>query len=413
MMAAEAPVTMGFVNRLPEAKLNAAAIQPLFALALLIESPVIDLLSTATTLAKGRASYAKIRRFTLALMLWTGVVHALVALTPLYDLVMYGLLRLPPEVGEAARFPMALMIPWSPAIGWRRHLQGVLIRAGTTRAIGWGTGVRLVTIVGVCSVMFASGAFSGAVVAASALSASVVAEALFVHFAARPALAALDRVPDDPEGIALTTRALLKFHLPLTLAMMVLIATNPLVTAALARLPDSVLALAGWQNCIALAFLLRTVTFALPEVVIRFYTGPGSEAVLRRFCLTVGGAMTGLTLLLCLTGLDRAFFSTIQGSPPDVVGAASLALLLMSPLPLVNAGSSYVRGCLTAERLTSVRLLATVVSVITTVAFLALGAALGWTGVAIAAVGTTAGQVAELVVLAASWARRRGRQAPA
>jgi len=70
----------------------------------------------------------------------------LVPLTPLYALVVFGLLRPPPEVVEPARLGLRIMTPWTMAIAYRRYQQGVLIRFGRSRAVSLGTAVRLVTI---------------------------------------------------------------------------------------------------------------------------------------------------------------------------------------------------------------------------------------------------------------------------
>jgi hypothetical protein len=45
-MAIESPIALSVISRMSNAEINAAAFQPLMALALLIESPVIDLLKT-------------------------------------------------------------------------------------------------------------------------------------------------------------------------------------------------------------------------------------------------------------------------------------------------------------------------------------------------------------------------------
>ncbi|MCW5936520.1 MAG: hypothetical protein KIT11_04345 [Fimbriimonadaceae bacterium] len=412
LMAVEGPVTMSYINRLPDPTVNMAAFQPLFALALFLESPVIDLLSTATTLVRGRATYGAIRRFTLLLMLWTGAAHALVALTPLYDVIAYGVLALKPEVAEAARLPMAIMIPWSPAIGWRRHLQGVLIRSGITRMIGFGTMVRLVTITAVGLGMLASRQFTGIVVAAGALTAAVIAEALFIHWAARPALRQLAQQKDPDDAVELDMRALTAFHLPLTGATMIQIATGPLISGALSRLPDGVHALSAWQNSTGLGFLMRTLTFALPEVVIRFYHDKGAEPVLRRFCTQIGAAMTGLTLLLCVTGLDILFLRHVQGTPEADVQGAHLAIFLTAILPLLYSAVAFVRGGLTAMRLTKVRLTSTVASLLTMALLLAIGVAASMPGVLVAAIAVLAAQFAELSVLFGAWSRTKVKAAP-
>ncbi len=75
-MGLEGPICEGVINRLRQPEINAAAWPILMAIAIWIESPVIDLLSTSTTLAKDHQRYELISRFVWYLMAWVTVAHA-------------------------------------------------------------------------------------------------------------------------------------------------------------------------------------------------------------------------------------------------------------------------------------------------------------------------------------------------
>jgi progressive ankylosis protein len=322
MMSAETPVSTAVINRLPNAQPNLAAFLAVLALSLFIESPVIDLLATSTTLATDSARFRSVRRFTVWLMAWVTAVHALVALTPLFDLVAYQLVNLPAEVAELARGPMAIMVPWSAAIGWRRFHQGLLIRSGQTRAIGVGTALRLLTISTVSVLGLQDGRLTGVEVAAAALVVSVVVEAVYVWRAAGGTVRRL--LSMGPTGDALSTRALLAFHLPMAASTMVVLTSMPLVTRFLASGPDALLAMNGWQVSIALSFLMRTITLALPEVVIALSARPDSEPLLRRFCLTTGWALVAATVVFATFRVDVWWFSRVLGASGQVAEAAHI-----------------------------------------------------------------------------------------
>ena len=144
LMAAEGPAMGAVVARLAEPRIHLAAWGGIvWPLALLIESPIIMLLSASTALSKDWDSYRKLRRF----MMWAGaaltLLHILVACTPLYYLVVVRIIGAPAEIVEPARIGMIIMIPWTWAIAYRRFNQGALIRFGHTRAVGLGTVIRL------------------------------------------------------------------------------------------------------------------------------------------------------------------------------------------------------------------------------------------------------------------------------
>lgn len=414
-MAVESPIAVGVLSRLSAPELNTAAFLVLMGLSLWIESPVIDLLSTSTTLAKDRASVAALTRFTLGTMLLVTVVHAGVTLTPLYGWITLGLLRLPADVAEQARIGMAVMIPWSACIGWRRFRQGLLIRCGETRAIGFGTAIRMATMALVAGGLALGTSLNSVMIVATGLLASVFAEAIYAHWVSREVIRTHFR-HDDPFLEPLTSQKLLKFHVPLTLTTMVTLVGLPVVSAALSQAPNPVITLAAWQIATTLIWLHRTAVFALPEVVITLAKDAQSVQALRRFCLYVGLATSGVMVLSALVGLDRWFFTTVLGAKEAPSELAHLAFVLTIATPLIGAVQSYIRGMLTAHHLTASRLYAIGVSMAVLVGLLVLGVFLRWPGVVNAAVAITASLLAELAVLSHFWkqgAKRSPMLAPA
>ena len=115
-MATEGPMMNGFVARLADSTINLAAWGGIvFPIALMIEAPIIMLLSASTALSRDWDAYKKLRRF----MMWAGAiltaVHALIAFTPLYYFVATRLIGAPAELVEPARIGEA-----DPQSGRRR-----------------------------------------------------------------------------------------------------------------------------------------------------------------------------------------------------------------------------------------------------------------------------------------------------
>jgi len=398
-MSIESPISIGLISRLPNAEVDTAAFLVLMGLALWIESPVIDLLATSTTLCRNRQSFAVLSRFALWLMGWCTFAHALVSLTPLYGFVTARVLSVPVEVAEALHRPLAIMIPWSACIGWRRYRQGILIRSGRTRLVGMGTAIRMSTMAVSGLLLYASGRLPGVEVAATALICSVFAEALFVHAASKgPAT----ELPESGSDKPLATRQLLKFHLPLTATTMLTLATLPIVAAAVAKAHDPVLQLAAWQVTTTLVWMHRTIVFALPEAVIALYRGPESVARLRRFCVAVGITSSASLLLLWLTRTDLLFFRYALGASERAASIAHFAVGLCVAIPVVGALQSYARGMLTVHHNTLPRLAAVSFGMLALFASLGLGLSMGWPGVAVAAFAMSTALVAEWAVLAAA-----------
>ncbi len=411
-MALEAPICQSVLSRLPEPTLNTAAFLIVLTLSIWIESPVIDLLSTSTTLVKDRTGFRVVRRFALALMALVTVVHSLVVLTPIYWVVTAGIMQLPREVADCARLGMTIMIPWSAFIGWRRFLQGVMISRGQTKQIGFSTLSRVVSVTVTSGSLFLAAQKGWFVLAPTAivsiaLVVSVGVEAGFVHLVSRPVVRELpDRIDNAKD---LSTRALIRFHAPLTGTTMVMLIGGPLVSAALGRAPNPVDVLAGWQLSMVLTFLHRTIVFALPEVVITLAKDEQSVAALRRFCLTVGCFASGSMIVLAATGGDVAFFAGPMHGEPAPAHQAHLAYLAAIGLPIVGAIQSYLRGMLTREHLTTARLAAILIGIGTLVAGLGTIVTLRVVNVISASVVLQVALLVELATLAWFW-KKRGRR---
>lgn len=408
-MAIESPISVAVLSRLPDAALSTASFFVMFALALWIESPVIDLLSTSTTLAKSTDDFAVLRRFALLLIGFVTVVHALVGFTPLFDWIGVSVLGVEQRVVDAAKPGFQIMTFWSACIGWRRFLQGVLIRFGSTKKVGMGTFVRMATMSVVAAGLYYASGLSSIVIAAIALMAAVAAESAYIHFAAMPVVRGPLAQVEPRDERPLTMRRLVKFHAPLTATTAVMMLGAPLAAWALAKAVNPILVLAGWQVSMTLSWLCRTIVFALPEVVITLYQDEQSADRLRRFCLGVGLATTATLLLLAFTGADKLFFTQVLLAQENVAEVAHIAFLSGAAVPLIGAMQSYVRGMLTAYHLTVVRFNAVIVAMSTFGIGLYLTIVLGVAGVISASIALTIALIAEFAYLYFAFRRARSR----
>lgn len=246
LMMLESPVTNAALARFAEPSVQIAGFGVALGLSLLIESPVIMLLATAIALVQGRESFFAVLRFVLTLMVSLTMLTALIAFTPLYDGIALRVLGLPVRVAEAGRGALQAMLLWTAAIGWRRFLQGVLVRYGKAQFVTWGTAIRLATITAVAVALLRWNGLPGAVAGAWIVMAGVLVEAAVATLFALPVLR--ERVlPHREAKPTLTQRAIWRFHLPLAGTTLLTLLVHPLTAAALARLPQPELAIAAWQ----------------------------------------------------------------------------------------------------------------------------------------------------------------------
>jgi len=352
LMGLELPAVSAIMARLPNPEASLAAYGGVvFPLALIIEAPIIMLLAASTALSRDWASYVLIRRvMTLAGAALT-LLHALIAFTPLFDVVVTGWMGAPEPIREPARLGLMIMTPWTWSIAYRRFQQGVLIRYGQSRAVMVGTMVRLGVNVAVLTVGYVWGRFEGIVVGTAAVSLGVLAEAVVIGLWVRPVVRDSLR-PAPPLEDVLTLRKFLVFYTPLALTSLIALTTMPLVSAAIARMPLAVSSMAVIPVLHGLTFLLRSLGFSFNEVVVALLDEPGAYHPLRRFATGLAGFNSAVLLLLAATPLGWIYFAVVASLDESLVTLGRTALWIVVPMPALAVIQHFLQGVLVHARRT-------------------------------------------------------------
>lgn len=379
LMSAEMPLLSAVVARLPEPEINLAAYGGIvFPLALIIESPIIMLLSASTALSKDWASYLRIRRFMMNTSAILTALHVLIAFTPLYDLLVVQIIGAPAEIVEPARLGLRIMLPWTWSIAYRRFNQGVLIRFGYSRTVGMGTVIRLSANAIVLFGSFLLGNIPGIVAASGAVAAGVVCEAVYAGLAVRPVLNSALRGAPPVESV-LTWQAFYSFYIPLALTSLLSLLANPIGSAALSRMPLALESLAVWPVVTGLVFIFRSLGIAFNEVVVALLDEAGSSAMLRRFNLILSLATTVGLFLIAATPLSEIYFTRFTALSPELARLAQTGLWLALPLPALSVIQSWYQGAILFGRKTQAITESVIIFLITSGAVLGLGVAWGGT----------------------------------
>ena len=352
MMGVETPALTAFVARMADPEMNLASWGSLvFPISLVIEGPIIMLLAASTALAVDRSSFRKLTRYMVVMSLVLTLIHVAVAFTPLFDFVAGRLLGVPEEVHEAGRLGLRIMTPWTAAIAWRRLNQGVLIRAGKSRAVLVGTVVRMSTLL----VLLACGSMlhfgPGIMVGATAVAVAVCLEALYAWWAVR-------QVTDEALGpkqhgsAPLTVATFTSFYIPLALTPLLTLFIQPAGAAAMSRMPLTLESLAAWPAVHGLVFLLRGVGFAFNEVVVALAGEPGGQRALRRFAGILATVTITLLAIIGLTPLGEIWFGKVSGLSETLTGISSTAILIAVLMPGYQAFQSWYQGLLVYHRRT-------------------------------------------------------------
>lgn len=376
LMGVEIPALSAIVARLANPEIHLAAFGGVvYPLALIIESPIIMLLAASTALSKDWASYARMRRFMILAGGSLTILHILTAFTPLYDILVVGVIQPPAEIIEPARLGLKIMTPWTWAIAYRRFNQGVLIRFGYSRAVGAGTVIRLSADGLVLVIGYLLGSIPGIAVGTAAQAAGVLSEAFYVGMIVRPILnKELKSAPTiEPH---LSWSAFWSFYIPLVLTSLLTLIANPIGSAMVSRMPEALLSLAVWPVINGLIFMLRSLGIAYNEVVVAMLDKPHSSPALWRFAVFLAVLTTLALLLIAGTPVSGWWFERISALSPELAALAQHGMWLALPLPALSVIQSWYQGAILYSRRTRGITESVVIYLITTFGILGIGVSL-------------------------------------
>jgi hypothetical protein len=364
MMSLEGPFLAAVIARMAEAKYNLAAYGVAFSLALIIESPIIMMMTASTALVKGKLSYLRLRNFTAALNIGITVLMLLLVLPPVFRFVAEDLMQLPPEVARITHTATALLLPWPAAIGFRRFYQGLLIRFNMTRRVAWGTMIRLLAMTATALVLALTSSLPGAVVATAALSAGVVVEAVASRFMVHSTIAALFG-KDGDERDCPKYSDIYHFYYPLALTSILALGVHPMVAFFLgqSRMPLESLAVMPVIN--SLVFIFRSFGLSYQEVAVsQLGSGLRHYAPVRNFAFWLGLAAVAGLGIVAFTPIAHLWFRQLSGLSEDLALFALLPVQLLVIMPGTSVLLSLQRSILVVSKRTSTMTTATIVEVV-------------------------------------------------
>lgn len=397
-MGLEQPLISAAIARLPDPTIHLAALGGIvFPFALAIESPIVMLLAASTALSDHQQAYQRMYRFMMVAGATLTAFHALLAFTPLYDVLVVSALAPPEAIIEPARWGLRAMLPWTWSIAHRRFHQGLLIRYGAARAVSIGTLLRLIANIISMAITIALG-LPGIVVAGLGISAGVITEAVFIGLRARPIIRYT--LPTSSQT-RLSWRGFGTFYIPLAFTTIVLLGSQPIGSAAISRMPEALNSLAVWPVLVAFIFLFRGLGFAMNEVVVTaLKEKTASFNELARFSHLLGLMLTAVLAAVAFSPLARGYFAAVAGLNTTLAPLAVAALGFAIVWPALSVYRNLYQGVIVANGQTRFVSESVLLSLLVTTILLFIGVALGtYTGLFVGIVAFIAGTLAQVLWL--------------
>lgn len=363
MMSMEGPFIAAIIARLPEPKFNLAAYGVAFSFALVIEAPVIMIMSASTALVKDKFSFKKLRNFTYIInAVITGLM--IVFLIPsIFNFITIDLISLPQEVSDLTYIACIILLPWPGTIGYRRFYQGILIRYNQTRKVAYGTVIRLSMMAGTALFLYLNFEFDGVIVGAAALSAGVTFEAIASRLMSLDIIKKLKEKEITDSKISYSE--IFTFYYPLALTSLLGLGVHPFVTFFIGQSRMAIESLAVLPVINSLVFIFRSAGLSFQEVGIALVGEKGEDFIpLRNFALKLSLISTGLLFIISLSPLAKLWFYDISGLSIELTEFALLPLIIISIMPALSVLVAFQRSILVASKKTSPITPATAIEVV-------------------------------------------------
>jgi len=343
MMAIEGPFIAAIIARLPDEKMQLAAFGVSFSFALVIEAPVIMLMSATIALAKKRGSFLSLRRFTHGMNATVVLINLIILIPPIFEGITMGLIGLNQELSDHVYLTTALLIPWSPAIGYRRFYQGLLIKYHQTRKVTFGTIFRLATMALTSTLLAKYSHLPGSAIGGAALSCGVLAEAFATRLLARVPRADILSLDDEDDSINMAT--IWAFYYPLALTSLIGLSVRPAMVFFLGQSKMAIETLAVLPVINALLFIFSAIGLSFQEVGVALMgEGLKYRKKLHRFTCQIASIVCLLYGLIVLTPLSGFWFETVSGLSDELSRFSNLPAQLLLVMPWLSVYLSFQRA---------------------------------------------------------------------
>ncbi|MFO7524861.1 MAG: hypothetical protein R6W68_05370, partial [Ignavibacteriaceae bacterium] len=343
-----------------------------FSFALVIEAPVIMMLSAATTLVRNRQSYLSLRKFNLVLIGLLTLLMIILVIPSVFYFIAEDLIGLPSEVSHLTHSAMIIMIAWPGAIGFRRFYQGILIRNNLTRKVAYGTIIRILTITATALLLFFTTKLPGALVGAAALSVAVVFEAIASRIMAIKIVNKIkSEFPAENINFDIDQKHIFGFYLPLALTSLLTLGVQPFVTFFIGQSRLAIESLAVMPVVTSFVFIFRGLGLSFQEVVVALL-GDKKEGYipLKKFAVNLAAILAGLLIIIAFTPLADIWFINVSGLSGILADLAAEPLMIMSFFPALTVFICFQRGALVSIKNTKPITYGTAIEFITIIAAL-------------------------------------------
>ncbi len=302
---------------------------------MLVALPQLRIQQMTLVFLDDSVSLARLRRFTAISALIVALLAAIVALTPVRDLVLQRVFSLSGILESEARAALLALLPLPALAVARPHLYGCAIRLGHTRHVWAGTVVGVGTVISTALALQLSGTVEGAAVGALAVSAAALAEVLLLIWLTGPALRR-ELPPARDDGAATGYASMVRFFMPLLFAGFLATVTPPVINAAVARTSTPETSIAAIAIAMSVSQFLTIILWGLQPTVLALLGHGYDPRRIRLFANATGLLVMVVAIFFAYVPPATTFvLRGVVGAEGRLFESAQLGLRIFAPLPLI------------------------------------------------------------------------------
>ena len=364
MMSIEGPFLTALIARLPNPEYNLAAYGVAFALALIVESPVIMMMSASVALVKDNYTFYKLRNFVYSVNFLITLCILILIIPQVFFALTIDFMNLPQQVAELTHKAVILLIPWPASIGYRRFYQGIMISNNATRRVAYGTVIRMSSMFSVAMILNYYSQLDGVVIGASALSSGVIMEAITSRLMAHKFIKNVNQKKSANDRNNLSYNAIIKFYYPLVLTSLISLGIHPVITFFIGQSNRALESLAVLPVLNSLVFFFKSFGLSFQEVGIALIGQRNGYYKLRNFAIGLSIAVTLGLGIISFTPLSMIWFQKVAGLSIILSEFSLFPLVIYTLFPANEVWINFQRSLLVYSRRTKPITYATIIEVV-------------------------------------------------
>ena len=266
------------------------------------------------TFLRGPVTYRQLRRLCFLVGIAPAGVGGLVFFSPAGAAFLEVVMGLHGELREATLTAIQILCLSPPILAWQRFNQGTLMWLRATRTLTWTSAAKYGLLVVVVLALLLAGVRFTTAVAAWILNLADATEGLLLELVVLRVRRDL-RGPEHP----VSPGTFIRYFLPLGVRELIMDCVRPVISAALARLPQPEVALAAYGVAIGLNQIVERPLFSFRHTAMALVRDAQSSALIRRFSIVTGWLVMALVLGLTWSPAIYWICRGVLGLGPDLL----------------------------------------------------------------------------------------------